>query len=101
MATVAQRGIKNGKAPKEAIKVNDMKKIPGKKLWINFEQEQIDYADKIAARFNITRAEAFRRILDTGIDACKAFEAVGVLKLAEITKRAREACERSVQPRLF
>jgi hypothetical protein len=78
-----------------------MKKIPGKKLWINFEQEQIEYVDKIAARFNLTRAEAFRRVLDTGIDACKTFEAVGVLKLAEITKRAREACEKSVQPSLF
>jgi len=78
-----------------------MKKIPGIKLHINFEQGQIDYADKIAARFGITRAEAFRRILQTGIDACKTFERVGVFKLAEITQRAREACERSVQPHLF
>lgn len=78
-----------------------MQKIPGEKLHINFEQRQIDYADKIAARFGITRAESFRRIFDTGIDACQAFEKLGVVKLAEITKRAREACEKSVQPTLF
>lgn len=78
-----------------------MQKIPGQKLQINFEQRQIDYADKVAARLGLTRAEAFRRIFDTGIDVCQAFEKVGILKLAEITKRAREACEKSVQPQLF
>lgn len=78
-----------------------MNKIVGKKLFMNFEQRQIDYADKIAKRFGITRAESFRRILDTGIDACQAFEAVGVLKLAEMAKRTREACEKSIQPSLF
>jgi hypothetical protein len=78
-----------------------MRKIPGQKLWINYEQAQVDYADSIAARLGITRAEAFRRILDTGIDACKVFEGIGLLKLAEITKRTREACQKSVQPHLF
>lgn len=92
---------RTARSPNRQKKVSKMRKIPGLKLWINFEQEQIDYADKIAARFGITRAESFRRILDTGIDACKVFEGLGVLKLAEITKRTREACEKSVQPSLF
>lgn len=78
-----------------------MQKIPGEKLHINFEQRQIEYVDRIAERFGLTRAESFRRILDTGIDVCQAFEKTGILKITEFAKRAREVCEKSVQPTLF
>lgn len=78
-----------------------MRKIDGPKIPVNFEQYQIERLDEIAKRFKISRAEATRRIIDTGLDAYTVFEGIGVVKLAEVIKRTREACQKSVQPHLF
>lgn len=78
-----------------------MRKIEGAKIPVNFEQYQLDRLDEIAKRFKISRAEATRRIIDTGLDAYSVFEGFGLVKLAEVVKRTREACQKSVQPTLF
>lgn len=79
----------------------DKRKINGPKFLMSFEQYQIDKLDEIAKRFKISRAEATRRIVDTGLDAYAVFEGLGVVKLAEIVKKTREACKESVQPHHF
>ena len=79
----------------------DKRKINGPKFLMSFEQYQIDRLDEIAKRFKISRAEATRRIVDTGLDAYTVFEGIGVVKLAEVIRRTKEACEKSVGASLF
>lgn len=62
---------------------------------------QIKKLDEIGARFNISRSDALRRIVDTGLDSYAVYEKLGVVKLAEVSKRIKRAIERDVQPSIF
>jgi predicted DNA-binding ribbon-helix-helix protein len=96
-----QHGSLKGRRSRSLQKGEEMEKIDGIRTAIVLEQYQIDRLNEIAKRFNIKRAEATRRIIDTGLDAYAVYEGLGVVKIAEIIKRTREACEKSVQPSLF
>jgi predicted DNA-binding ribbon-helix-helix protein len=76
-------------------------RIDGLRLTIRIEQQQIDKLDAIAKRFQIPRNQALRMILDTGLDAYGVYEKVGVVKLAELTKKTRKALEAYIQPSLI
>lgn len=79
-----------------------MQKIPeSKKTVIQLMNSQILKLDEIGNRFNISRSEALRRIVDTGLDAYSVYEKLGVVKLAEVAKRVRVAVEKDVQPSLY
>lgn len=49
--------------------------------------------DRISGNFGISRAEAARKIIETGLDTFHIYEKIGVLKFAEIIKKSREANE--------
>jgi hypothetical protein len=78
-----------------------MRKIGGPQTTVILEQETLDKLDAIGRRFKIPRAEAHRRILETGLEVYSLYEGLGVVKLAELAKRAKETCARGVQPSLF
>lgn len=67
-------------------------KIPGPQVSVILEDRQLKRLDGIAKRFKISRGEATRRIIDTGLDVYAVYEGLGVAKLAEISSRAKEAC---------
>ena len=62
---------------------------------------QIAKLDEIGGRFKISRSEALRRIVETGLDAYSVYEGLGVVKMAEIAKRVSKAIEKDVQPSLY
>ena len=69
-----------------------MQKIQeGRKTSVVLLEHQIEKLDKIAERFEITRSQAMRLILETGLDSYEFYSHLGVTKLAEILKKAREA----------
>jgi hypothetical protein len=79
-----------------------MQKIPGsKKTHIILMDSQVAKLDEIGGRFNISRSEALRRIVETGLDSYCFYEGLGVVKLAEVSKRIRKAIEKDVQPTLY
>ena len=79
-----------------------MQKIPGiVNIHVVLMDRQISKIDEIANRFSLSRSEALRRIVDTGLDAYSVYEGLGVVKFAEITGRIRKAIEKDVQPSLF
>lgn len=79
-----------------------MQKIPGtRKTHIVLMEKQVDKLDEIAARFKISRSEALRRIVETGLDSYAVYEGLGVVKLAEVAKRIKTAIDKDVQPSLF
>jgi metal-responsive CopG/Arc/MetJ family transcriptional regulator len=79
-----------------------MQKIPGIKcVNVVLLQAQVNKLDEIAKRFKISRSEALRRIVETGLDSYSVYEGLGVVKLAEITGRMKSAVEKDVQPSLF
>ena len=79
-----------------------MQKIPGTRpTHIVLMENQVVKLDEIALRFKISRSEALRRIVETGLDAYSVYESLGVVKLAEITGRIKSAVENDVQPKLF
>ncbi len=63
--------------------------------------EQDKKLAEIAKRFGIKKTQAHRHILQTGLDSYSAFEGMGIVKLAEITKKTREILEKSRQPSLI
>ena len=79
-----------------------MQKIQdGVTVTLIIREHQKKKIDEIAERFGIKKAEAHRLILETGLDAYQTFEAVGVVKLAELTRKTRKACENALQPKLI
>ena len=64
-------------------------------------QHQVEELESIARRFKISRNEAMRLIVETGLDAYQVYEGLGVVKLAEVLKRIQRAVERDVQPQLY
>jgi hypothetical protein len=79
-----------------------MQKIPGtRKTHIVLMEKHVDKLDEIAARFKISRSEALRRIVETGLDSYGFYESFGIVKLAEVSKRIRAAIEKDVMPTLY
>jgi len=79
-----------------------MQRIPGAtRTSMVLMDDQIQKLDEIGGRFNISRSEALRRIVETGLDAYSVYEGLGIVKLAEVSKRVRGAIEKDVQPSLF
>ena len=79
-----------------------MQRIPGStKTAIILMDSQIAKLDEIGERFKISRSEALRRIVETGLDAYSVYEGLGVVKMAEIAKRVSKAIEKDVQPSLY
>ncbi len=76
-------------------------RIDGHAVSLILEKRQHEQIEKIAKRFGIKKAQAHRLLLDAGLDAYQAFEAIGLVKLAELTKKTRKACEKLVQPSLI
>ena len=64
-------------------------------------QHQVEDLDAIARRFKISRNEALRLIVETGLDAYRVYEGLGMVKLAEVLKRIQRAVEKDVQPQLY
>lgn len=67
--------------------IRDMKKI-GPKILFNVEPAVLVRLDRIADDNKFTRAEAARRMLETGIDIYEEYEKVGVPQFAQMVKRA-------------
>lgn len=78
-----------------------MQKIDGTNVNLRITTEQAQKIDAIAARFKISKAETMRKIIDTGLDAYEAYEAVGLVTIADLVKRTKEAVRRSRQPKLI
>lgn len=49
---------------------------------------------RVQKRHNMTRAEAMRLMTSFGLDVYEDYEKLGVVKLAEIFKRAKKAIEK-------
>ena len=81
---------------------HEMQKIPdARKTHIILTYNQISKLDEIGERFKISRSEALRRIVETGLDAYTVYEGLGVVKMAEIAKRVSKAIQNDVQPNLY
>lgn len=79
-----------------------MQRIPGStKTGVTLMTHQIKKLDEIGARFKISRSEALRLIVESGLDSYAIYEKLGVVKLAEVSKRIKRAIERDVQPSIF
>lgn len=61
--------------------------------------------DEIGERFDISRAEAMRKILEVGLDTYQVYERLGVVKLADVMRRSRDVNEKvaktGIQRELF
>jgi hypothetical protein len=79
-----------------------MQKIPNTtKVHALLMDKQIEKLDEIGARFNIRRSEALRLIVETGLESYSVYEGLGMVKLAEISKRIKRAIEKDIQPSIF
>jgi len=78
-----------------------MQRIPGStKTAVQLMDNQIMKLEEISSRFNISRSEALRLIVQAGLDTYSTYEAIGVVKLTEYAKRLKKAVERDIIPRL-
>lgn len=75
-------------------------KIQGRPVTIYLTDEQLERLEKIAQIHQIPRAEATRRMLDLGTDVYETYSGVGIPQLAELMKRARNACRNEMPPRI-
>lgn len=71
--------------------------IDGIDITITLEREMSAELMAIAERFKLTRSEVARRMIETGLDSYNLYSKIGVIKLAEIVKRSREANESQVK----
>lgn len=79
-----------------------MQRIPNStKTAVTLLDSQIVKLDDIGGRFNISRSEALRRIVETGLESYAIYEKIGVVKFAEVLKRMKLAVEKDVQPSIF
>jgi metal-responsive CopG/Arc/MetJ family transcriptional regulator len=79
-----------------------MQRIPNStKTAVILMDNQIAKLDDIASRFAISRSEALRRIVETGLESYAVYERLGVVKLAEVSNRIRKAIEKDIQPSIF
>jgi hypothetical protein len=79
-----------------------MQKIPNTtKVHALLMDKHIEKLDEIGARFKIRRSEALRLIVETGLESYSVYEGLGIVKLAEISKRIKRAIEKDVQPSIF
>jgi len=78
-----------------------MQRIDGSKVVFVCPEDILEKVDKIAKRHGHTRSEAIRILLSFGSDVYGDFEAVGIVKLAEVVSRSQATIKRSIQRNLF
>lgn len=67
-----------------------MREKIGTPVVFTLPKETIAKLDEISKRFDISRAESARKILEVGLDTYRVYEGFGVVKLAEVVKRNRD-----------
>lgn len=71
-----------------------MQKI-GRKVTVTLPEEILAEIEKIAERFDLSKAEASRFLIETGLDTYKSFQLLGVVKLAEVAKKVKKKLKES------
>ena len=79
-----------------------MQKIDGERINFVITGDLLKEVDRVAKRTKNTRSEMIRIMLGLGCDIFKTYEAVGIVKMYEVTEKIKKTVNRSVgQQALF
>ncbi len=73
-----------------------MQKIDGRKIDFVITDELLKEIDRIAKRTKQTRSEMMRNMLTLGTEIFQTYEAVGVVKMMEVSDSLKKTLNRSV-----
>ncbi len=76
-------------------------KIEGTRVTVILTKRQFDKMKEISERHGVSRSEAHRMMVDIGLDSYEIYKGAGVLKLADLVKKAKETLKAGRQLKLF
>jgi len=76
-------------------------KIEGTRVTVILTKRQFDKMKEIAERHGVSRSNAHRMMVDIGLDSYEIYKGAGVVKLADLVKKAKETLMAGRQLKLF
>lgn len=59
----------------------------GTKITVTVPEDLLEEITQIAERFEMSKAQVARLLMETGLDTYKTFRLIGVVKLAEVARK--------------
>jgi rRNA maturation endonuclease Nob1 len=73
-----------------------MQKI-GRKITVTVPDEILEEIEKISKKFDLSKAEVSRILIETGLDTFNSYHVTGVIKIADIAKKIKIKFESFIQ----